>query len=82
MNKVYRTIWNKAQCVFVAASELDHSQGKGKAGVTDYANDSQARNPHASARGANVPMRLIAVVVMGGLGVGIGSADIRAVYRR
>ncbi|WP_157658432.1 ESPR domain-containing protein, partial [Burkholderia ubonensis] len=30
MNKIYRTIWNKALGAFVAASELDRAQGKGR----------------------------------------------------
>ncbi|WP_080417807.1 ESPR domain-containing protein [Burkholderia ubonensis] len=29
MNKVYRTIWNQRQGIFVVASELDGAHGKG-----------------------------------------------------
>jgi trimeric autotransporter adhesin len=33
MNKVYRSIWNRALGAFVATSELDRSCGKGRSGA-------------------------------------------------
>ncbi|WP_415860905.1 ESPR-type extended signal peptide-containing protein, partial [Burkholderia ubonensis] len=52
MNKIYRTVWNKALGAFVAASELDCSQGKGKAGVTGGGGDERVQTLDGPARGA------------------------------
>ncbi|WP_269138931.1 ESPR-type extended signal peptide-containing protein, partial [Burkholderia vietnamiensis] len=41
MNKVYRTIWNKALGAFVATSENDKSHGKGRSGESTRVQDAR-----------------------------------------
>ncbi|WP_143751053.1 YadA-like family protein [Burkholderia sp. HI2714] len=79
MNKIYRTVWNKALGAFVAASELDSAQGKGRTGCEVA--DTRAGNLNVSACGSGVPMRTLAIAVLGCiLGFGLSQrADAQAV---
>ena len=58
MNKVYRSIWNKALGTCVAVSERDRSRGKGKSGAADSVCD--GRNDERGEGGASAPDCFIA----------------------
>ncbi|WP_080422113.1 YadA-like family protein [Burkholderia ubonensis] len=74
MNKIYRTVWNKALGAFVAASELDRSQGKGTAGVAGGVADERPRHPGGPALDGGASRRAIAIAAMG-CTLGIGMAQ-------
>ena len=70
MNKVYRSIWNKALGAFVASSELDKSCGKGRSGAGTAVCD--RRNELRDGHGAPVPhgpdARVLTVLLLIGVG--------------
>src|SRR5258708_29459418 len=67
MNKVYRSIWNKALGAFVAASELCVAQGKGRSGTTLVSSGAQSRKDHSESFGdrglKRVPKKHLAVLL-------------------
>src|SRR3984885_14950959 len=70
MNKVYRSIWNKALGAFVAASELDRSCGKGRSGAGATVCD--GRSDQRDGLGASTlhgpDSRVLTVLLLMGLG--------------
>lgn len=61
MNKIYRTVFNKALGTFVAISELDGSRGR--VGVTDEVNDERTQHPKGDARGNKASMQATATAI-------------------
>jgi autotransporter adhesin len=80
MNKVYRTVWNRALEAFVAASENDKGCGKGKDGHAVGLQDQRVRGAAADTRQHGSAVRSIAAAAMMLLGVGVATQSAHAQY--